>query len=103
MSKNKVSRDEALRRLEGVLVGSGPVRVRLTDFGRARHDKVVDQMRLAARDALGIEIEVASPESEVAASSTDVTSVSPFAGQSGALATEPPASSDDIEGVGDSV
>jgi predicted RND superfamily exporter protein len=103
MSRNKVSRDEALRRLEGVLVGSGPVRVRLTDFGRARHDKVIDQMRIAARDALGIEIEVASPEPEVAVSSTEETAVSPSVGQTGAPAIEPPASPDDIEGAGDSV
>src|SRR5882724_12709151 len=40
MRQHKVSRDEALQHLEGVLIGSGPLRIRLTEFGRARRDKV---------------------------------------------------------------
>jgi predicted RND superfamily exporter protein len=64
MRKNKVSRDVALQHLEGVLIGSGPLRIRLTEFGRARRDKVVERLRLAARDVLGIEIEIATPDSE---------------------------------------
>src|SRR5258708_5736530 len=39
MQKNKASRDEAVERLEGVLVGSGPLRIRFSEFGRARRDK----------------------------------------------------------------
>ncbi|MGE5193734.1 MAG: efflux RND transporter permease subunit [Deltaproteobacteria bacterium] len=73
MRKNKVSRDEALRHLEGVLVGSGPVRIRLSEFGRARRDKVINHLRLTARDSLGIEIEVATPESEKGPDAIDAT------------------------------
>jgi predicted RND superfamily exporter protein len=64
MRKSKVSRGESLRHLEGVLVGSGPLRVRLTDFGRARRDKVIAHMHLAARDVLGFDVEIAAADSE---------------------------------------
>ena len=59
MRKNKVSQEEAIERLEGVLVGAGPVRLRLTDYGRARRDKVIEALRREAQDALGVKIDVA--------------------------------------------
>ncbi len=58
MRKNKISREEAVERLEGVLIGSGPVRIRLTDFGRARREKVVDCLRRKAHDSLSIDLEI---------------------------------------------
>ncbi len=64
MRKNKVSRDEAIRRLEGVLIGAGPVRIQLTEFGRACRDKVVIAVAGAAKESLGTEIEVGDLDSE---------------------------------------
>src|SRR5207245_8287283 len=75
MRKNDVSREAALRRLEGVLVGPGPVRIRLTEFGRARREKVIENLRQSARQSLGIEIEVIDPEclaAQVAAAAPDL-------------------------------
>ena len=61
MRKNKVPSDEAIARLEGVLVGSGPLCIRLTEYGRARREKVVGHLRQAAHESLGIEIAVTEP------------------------------------------
>jgi predicted RND superfamily exporter protein len=63
MRSNKVSRAEAIERLNGVLVGAGPLRIRLTEYGRARRQKVIDHLTLTARDSLGVEIEVAAADS----------------------------------------
>jgi predicted RND superfamily exporter protein len=68
MRKNNVSRDESVDRLRGVLIGLGPLRIRLSEFGRARRDKVVESLRRTARDALGLEIEISDPDSAVGAS-----------------------------------
>ncbi|MBS0260436.1 MAG: MMPL family transporter [Planctomycetes bacterium] len=58
MRKNKISADDAIERLEGVLIGSGPVRVRLTEYGRARRDKVIDCLKQKAQSSLGITLEI---------------------------------------------
>lgn len=63
MVKNKVPRDEAVRKLEGVLVGSGPVRIRLSEYGRERREKVLDALRQSARESLTIELEIADADS----------------------------------------
>ncbi|HEY2253029.1 MAG TPA: MMPL family transporter, partial [Planctomycetaceae bacterium] len=63
MRKNKASRDEAIDRLHGVLVGAGPLRIRLSEFGRARHDKVVEFLSRTAHEALGLKLEIRDPES----------------------------------------
>ena len=63
MQKNKASRDEAIERLEGVLLGSGPLRIRLSEFGRARRDKVVECLRRTAHDAWGLSIDISTPDS----------------------------------------
>jgi predicted RND superfamily exporter protein len=61
MQRNGISRDEAIARLAGVLIGSGPIRVRLTEFGRARREKVVDALSRRALESLAIQIEVSDP------------------------------------------
>lgn len=66
MRKNKISREVAVERLEGVLIGSGPVRIRLTEFGRARQEKVVDCLRRKAHDELSIDLEIAAAGTDVA-------------------------------------
>ena len=71
MRHNKVPRAEAIERLDGVLIGAGPLRIRLTEYGRARRQKVIDQLRVTARDSLGVEIEVTDPVSVNALAATD--------------------------------
>ncbi|MBI3863994.1 MAG: MMPL family transporter [Planctomycetia bacterium] len=84
MQKNKISRSDAIERLDGVLIGPGPVRVRLNEFGKARREKVVDLLRRSAREALAIDLEIAPAES-VAAEGLMATAP---------VATDPPATSD---------
>lgn len=58
MQKNKIPYDDALHRLEGVLIGSGPIRLQLTEVGRARKDKVIELLRTQARESLQLELDV---------------------------------------------
>lgn len=58
MQKNKIPHDEALRRLEGILIGAGPIRLRLSEAGRERQDQVVDLLRDEARAKLKVELEI---------------------------------------------
>ncbi|MDX1970211.1 MAG: hypothetical protein SFV23_23765 [Planctomycetaceae bacterium] len=59
LQQNGVEPHEAVRRLEGILIGAGPLRVRLTEAGRksqlARHP---EDLAAAASKALGIAISV---------------------------------------------
>jgi len=59
MRKDQVPYDEAVKRLAGVLVGSGPVRIQLSEFGRARRDKVVEALRKTAAETMRLEIVIA--------------------------------------------
>lgn len=63
MQKNKIPHEEALRRLEGILIGGGPIRVRLTDAGRERQDQVIDLLRIEARAALKVDLDITSASS----------------------------------------
>jgi hypothetical protein len=63
MGQCDLSRDGAVERLAGVVVGAGPLRVQLTESGRACRDKVIKLVRDSARRSLGIEVEVARAES----------------------------------------
>ena len=55
-----VSPQEALRRLEGVLIGTGWMKVRLTEAGRADVDRSIRDVLAHARKRLGIELTVHS-------------------------------------------
>ncbi|MEX0701981.1 MAG: MMPL family transporter [Planctomycetales bacterium] len=50
----RVSQEEAIRRLQGVLVGPGKLKVRLTETGRQMPDRARDLLLQAARDEIGI-------------------------------------------------
>jgi predicted RND superfamily exporter protein len=69
MLDNGVERDTAVRELEGVLVGIGRLKVRLTSNGRARQDDVVEEIRQKARAELGLDVEFLSPETPQATAS----------------------------------
>lgn len=75
MEKNKVPRDDAIRRLEGILLGAGPLRLRLSDAGRARKDRVVELLREQAQAELKIEPQIsnADPLAAAAAPASEAT------------------------------
>jgi predicted RND superfamily exporter protein len=56
-----VEPEEALKRLEGSLIGTGLVKVRLTPAGRTKQDSTLAALRQVARERLGVEIEVLPP------------------------------------------
>jgi predicted RND superfamily exporter protein len=92
MRKNKISREEAVERLEGVLIGSGPVRIRLTDFGRARREKVVGCLRRKAHDSLAIDLEIQAAGSPDEA--TLANAALPAANVAAEVASDPPPESE---------
>jgi uncharacterized protein len=53
-----VEPDEVLRRLQGTLVGTGLVKVRLTSAGRLKQSQTIAALRQAAADELNLEIEI---------------------------------------------
>ncbi|RMG32861.1 MAG: hypothetical protein D6725_16795 [Planctomycetota bacterium] len=59
MERQKIPRDEAIRRLSGVLVGRGPLRVRLTQEGRARRRFVEREIARRLNAELGLQATVA--------------------------------------------
>ncbi len=56
-----VSADDALRRLEGVLIGTGHLKVRLTDAGRAARERTIQMLTARAQSELGVAIETSDP------------------------------------------
>jgi uncharacterized protein len=64
-SRGAVDTPEAIRRLEGVLIGSGMLKVRLTADGRRRIDTVKREIVERARTELGLELVVAGPQPDV--------------------------------------
>jgi len=61
MTEHEVPRPEAIRRLQGVLVGPGYLKVQLTDTGRAHRDRVIEQLTELAQQRLDIALLVEDP------------------------------------------
>lgn len=61
MVENEINREDAIQRLCGVLVGSGKLRVRLTDLGRAEKEQAISLLQQTARETFGLEIAVHEP------------------------------------------
>lgn len=53
-----IERDEAIRRLEGVLIGTGALKIRLTELGRQRQKEVARELVTQAKAQLGIDLQV---------------------------------------------
>ena len=53
-----VDRDEAIKRLQGVLVGTGPLKVRLTETGRQRQKEIHREIVTKAKKDLGIDLQI---------------------------------------------
>lgn len=64
MQENGIEPQEAARRLEGTLLGAGPLRVRLTEVGRSNIKKTKRELQGAMRTRFGVElvIEDADPD-----------------------------------------
>lgn len=58
MVDHGVDRDEAIQRLRGVLVGTGPFKVRLTEQGRLRQKEVIRELKSKAKRELGVELKI---------------------------------------------
>lgn len=63
MTNHKISREDAIQRLEGVLVGRGNLRVRLSPAGRDQRQKVIDALERRAHDVLGLSLVVSDATS----------------------------------------
>ena len=82
MQKNKIPYEEALHRLEGVLIGTGPIRLQLTETGRARKDKVIELLRKKAGETLDVRLDVQGEDplpATVASVDTEYTESDPIA------------------------
>lgn len=62
MRENKVPAQEAARRLTGILLGTGPLRVRLTEWGRARWRRLRTELLDAAQRELGLQLTIHDPD-----------------------------------------
>ena len=61
MIENKVERDEAIHRSAGLLVGTGPLKVRLTEAGRQQQDAVIARIVDAANEQLNLNVQTLPP------------------------------------------
>lgn len=61
MQRQSVPPHEAARRLQGALIGAGPLRVRLTEAGRARLRRMQLELPEAAEHDLGIRLRILDP------------------------------------------
>jgi predicted RND superfamily exporter protein len=64
MLDNDVDRETAVSQLLGVVVGAGPLKVRLTDEGQALRDETVEEIRRRAQQEIGIEVTFLPPAPE---------------------------------------
>jgi predicted RND superfamily exporter protein len=67
MQKNDVPPAEAVRRLEGVVLGAGPLRVQLTTAGKSRLRRLRGELIEAARRELGIKLKIFDPADDLSA------------------------------------
>ena len=56
--------EEGLNRLDGLLIGRGPLRLELTEAGRARGRFLVDDLRRIAKDRLDIDLQAIDPNDD---------------------------------------
>src|SRR5207245_1402749 len=84
------------------LIGTGPVRIRLTEFGRARREKVADLLRQAAKDSLKIDLEIAMADAvaneELAAAALPAGSAAHSSAESSALESAKDSAAEDGAG-----
>ncbi len=96
MVDHGVERDEAIRRLQGVLIGTGPFKVRLTEYGRQRKKEVLRELTTKAKSQLGIELQVLSAVQDHEPSEEDLAAAESAATM---LASVPQAATTDDQAV----
>lgn len=62
MMANKVPEAEAVQRLQGILLGMGTIKVRLTSAGRNEKQGTIERLQLAAQSRLGKSLEIRDAE-----------------------------------------
>ncbi|HUQ69846.1 MAG TPA: MMPL family transporter [Planctomycetaceae bacterium] len=67
LQENGVESHEAVRRLEGVMLGAGPLRVRLTESARPRVKRWMTELAAQAKQDLGIEFTITGPDEDLSA------------------------------------
>ncbi|MCH8828562.1 MAG: MMPL family transporter [Planctomycetes bacterium] len=61
-SRGRVKRDEAIKRLEGVLIGTGNLKVTLTNAGRQRRKRVEQDLLARIRDVTGLDVRIVAAQ-----------------------------------------
>lgn len=61
MQKHGVEPQEAVRRLEGVILGAGTLKLRLTEYGKSRVRRTRQDLTAAAKSRFGIELQFSEP------------------------------------------
>ncbi len=61
MQKHGVEPQEAVRRLEGVILGAGTLKLRLTEFGKSRMRRTRQELTAAAKTRFGIDLRFSDP------------------------------------------
>ena len=61
MQKNGVEPHEAMRRLEGVILGAGSLKLKLTEFGRAGLRQTKKELAAAAKSRFGVDLQFNEP------------------------------------------
>jgi predicted RND superfamily exporter protein len=56
-----VSHEDALKRLQGVFIGTGPLKLRLTELGQQRKTSTLRSLQQSVREQLGVELELLEP------------------------------------------
>lgn len=56
-----VPHDDALARLQGLLIGQGALKLEFSPYGEARRDSVIRRLQLEASEQLGIDLDVYEP------------------------------------------
>eukprot|EP00913_Durusdinium_trenchii_P028355 g26583.t1 len=65
VSDGKISQETAIERMRGVLVGTGRLKVELTEAGRKRRKRVEQVLSERIREEFGIDVEILPSESEL--------------------------------------
>ncbi|GDY09373.1 hypothetical protein LBMAG52_28590 [Planctomycetia bacterium] len=71
MVDHNVDRDEAIKRLEGVLVGTGALKIRLTEAGRQRQKELQRELLAKAKKELGVDLQILPATQEFEALDND--------------------------------
>lgn len=61
MQKNGVEPHEAMRRLEGVILGAGSLKLKLSDFGKSGMRQTKQELITAAKTRFGVDLEFSEP------------------------------------------